>query len=153
MNMSRRSHSRTVFGFARVRHSLLFPNTGWENLQAEPAGLKISPKFLFPRSGPLPPLYFAADPSSPAVEASSTLAPARMQDLNANLYRKYTDLKVPPPNSSFPSVPYPRPRILPTLPSHFPAFCAAASLRAEAQAARRWNGEGGGSRHQGDVRR
>ena len=149
--MSRRSHSRTVFGFARVRHSLLFPNTGWENLQAEPAGLKISPKFLFPRSGPCLRCISPPTPLLPLWKLPAP-SPARMQDLNANLYRKYTDLKVPPPNSSFPSVPYPRPRILPTLPSHFPAFCAAALLRAEAQAARRWNGEGGGSRHQGDVR-
>jgi hypothetical protein len=45
-----------------------------------------------------------------------------MQALNANLYRKYTGLKVPPPNSSLPSIPYPWPRISPNLVVSFPPF-------------------------------
>jgi hypothetical protein len=54
-----------------------------------------------------------------------------MQDLNANLYRKYTGLKVPPPNSSLPSIPYPWPRISPNLVVSFPHLWAAASLPAQ----------------------
>jgi hypothetical protein len=49
-----------------------------------------------------------------------------MQDLNANLYKKYTSLKVPPPNSSLASLPYPW--ISQTLSSHFSPFCAAVSF-------------------------